>query len=161
MQLNSMIDAQHLQGTIVNLKQQENNLMNAKLDIQNLVDPMTVIAGVKAGTEAAGAVMDVVERGAALIGDAIEWADKTTDEAADVDRINGVLEFIRAEQTTLVQYAGKLLTHSISALSLNAHDITKALEDVHFMARAVKSKSIDTKDYIQMQDELADPSKSI
>jgi hypothetical protein len=29
------------------------------------------------------------------------------------------------------------------------------------MARAVKSKSIDTKDYIQMQDELADPTKSI
>lgn len=38
---------------------------------------------------------------------------------------------------------------------MNAHDITKALEDVHFMARAVKSKSIDTKDYIEMQDELS------
>lgn len=58
---------------------------------------MTVIAGVKAGTEAAGQVMDVVERGAKLIGDAIEWADKTTDEAADVERINSVLEFIRKE----------------------------------------------------------------
>jgi len=52
-----------------------------------------------------------------------------------------------------------LLTHSISALSLNAHDITKALEDVHFLARAVKSKSIDTKDYIEMQDELAGDAK--
>jgi hypothetical protein len=58
---------------------------------------MTVIAGIKAGTEAADKVMDVVERGAKLVGDAIEWADKTTDEAADVERINGVLEFIRAE----------------------------------------------------------------
>lgn len=104
--------------------------------------------------------MDVVERGAALVGSAIEWADKTTDEAADVERINGVLEFIRQEQSTLVQYAGKLLTHSISALSLNAHDISKALEDVHFMARSVKSKSIDTKDYIELQDELAGESKS-
>jgi len=120
---------------------------------------MTVIAGVKAGTEAIDKVMDVVERGADLVGKAIEWADKTTDEAADVERINGVLEFIRAEQSTLVQYAGKLLTHSISALSMNAHDITKALEDVHFMAKAVKSKSTDTKDYIEMQDELAGESK--
>jgi hypothetical protein len=71
-------------------------------------------------------------------------------EAADVERIKGVLDFIKKEQVTLVQYAGKLLTHSISALSLNAHDIAKALEDVHFLARSVKSKSIDTKDYIEM-----------
>jgi len=42
---------------------------------------------------------------------------------------------------------------------LNAHDITKALEDVHFMARACKSKAIDTKDYIEMQDELAGENK--
>lgn len=46
--------------------------------------------------------MDVVERGAKLIGDAVEWADKVTDEAADVDRIKGVLDFIKAEQVTLV-----------------------------------------------------------
>jgi len=70
-------------------------LMNSRNELQQLVDPMTVIAGVKAGTEAAGAVMDVVERGAKLVGDAIEWADKTTDEAADVERINAVLDFIR------------------------------------------------------------------
>jgi hypothetical protein len=68
---------------------------------------MTVMAGIKAGTEAAGAVMDVVERGAKLISDAIEWADKTTDEAADVERIKSVLDFIQQEQSTLVQYAGK------------------------------------------------------
>jgi len=63
---------------------------------------MTVIAGIKAGTEAADKVMDIVERGAALVGDALEWADKVTDEAADVERIKGVLDFIRAEQSTLV-----------------------------------------------------------
>jgi len=48
-----------------------------------------------------------------------------------------------------------LLTHSISALSLNAYDITKALEDVHFMAREVKTKALDTKLYIELQDELS------
>lgn len=37
-----------------------------------------------------------------------------------------------------------------------AHDINKCLEDVHFMAKAVKSKAIDTKDYIVFQDDLAE-----
>lgn len=97
MQLNNMIDPNALQATIMNLKQQESNLLNTSIEIQNLVDPMTVIAGIEAGTEAADKVMDVIERGTKLVGDAIEWADKTTDEAADVERINGVLEFIRAE----------------------------------------------------------------
>ena len=41
--------------------------------------------------------MDIVERGAGLIGDSIKWADKVTDEAADVERIKGVLDFIRKE----------------------------------------------------------------
>jgi hypothetical protein len=90
-------DPNALQPTIVNLRALEDNLYGAKLDLQNLVDPMTVIAGIKAGTEAADKVMDVVERGAALIGDAVEWADKVTDEAADVERIKGVLDFIKTE----------------------------------------------------------------
>jgi hypothetical protein len=102
MQLNNMIDHNALQPTILNLRAMEGNLLNAKLELQNMVDPMTVIAGVKAGTEAADKVMDVVERGAKLIGDAVEWADKVTDEAADVDRIKGVLDFIKQEQVTLV-----------------------------------------------------------
>ena len=102
MNLNSMVDPHALQPTILNLQNLENNLYGAKLELQNLADPMTVIAGIKAGTEAADKVMDVVERGAKLIGDAIEWADKVTDEAADVERIKGVLDFIKAEQSTLV-----------------------------------------------------------
>jgi hypothetical protein len=92
-----MIDPNALQPTIVNLRALEDNLYGAKLELQNLVDPMTVIAGIKAGTEAADKVMDVVERGAKLIGDAVEWADKVTDEAADVERIKGVLDFIKQE----------------------------------------------------------------
>jgi len=42
-------------------------------------------------------VVSIVERSAGLIGKAIEWADKTTDKAADVKRVNSVLAFIRKE----------------------------------------------------------------
>jgi len=97
LQLNSMIQPEQFQGSIMNLRQRENQLLNAKMGIQNLVDPVTAMAAIKAGTEAAGEVMDVVERGTALIGQAIEWADKTTDEAADVERIQGILDFVRQE----------------------------------------------------------------
>merc|ERR1712110_1160232 len=129
----------------------ELNLSGARqIMMQNLVDPATAIATVNAGADAADKVMNVVERGAGMVNDAIKWADKVTDEAADVNRIRGVLDFIRAEQSTLVQYAGSLLTKSISALSLNAHEITKSIEDVHFMAKSVKAKAIDTKDYIEL-----------
>lgn len=68
MQLNNLIDPNHLQPTIMNLRMLENNLLGAKSELQNLVDPMTAIAAVKAGTEAADKAMDVVERGVALIG---------------------------------------------------------------------------------------------
>lgn len=79
------------------MRQREQSLFDAKVSLQNLQDPVTTAAAIKAGTEAAGEIMDVVERGAALIGDAIEWADKTTDEAADVERIKSVLDFVKAE----------------------------------------------------------------
>lgn len=94
MQLNSMVDPNALSPMIINLRQMENNLGNAKLELQNMVDPVTAMAAVSAGVETAGKVMDIVERGAGLVGDAIKWADKVTDEAADVKRIKGVLDFI-------------------------------------------------------------------
>jgi hypothetical protein len=97
-----MIDPNALQPNFRSLREMENSLGSAKLELQNMVDPVTVIAGIKAGTEAADKVMDVVERGAKRIGDAVEWADKVTDEAADVERIKGVLDFIKKEQVTLV-----------------------------------------------------------
>jgi len=150
--LNSQIDPHALQPMILNLQNLENNLYG---EIQNLADPMTIIAGIKVGTEAADAVMTTVERGTKLIGDAVEWGDKVTTEAADVERIRGVLDFIRKEQVVLVQYAGKLLTQSISALSLAAYDISEALEDVHFMAREVKTRSERTKEYIEIQEQLS------
>lgn len=82
---------------------------------------------INAGMDIADKGLDLIEKGAGLIGKGLEWADKVTDEAADVERIKGVLDFIKKEQHVLVQYAGKLLTHSITALSMNAHDITMAL----------------------------------
>lgn len=48
-----------------------------------------------------------------------------------------------------------MLTQSITLLSLNALEISKALEDVYFLAKVVKSKSGDTKDYIDAQDALS------
>lgn len=53
------------------------------------------------------------------------------------------------------------MTKSISALSLNAHDIAKAAEDVFYMAKDVKKKSGDTKKFILAQNELADPNSPI
>lgn len=47
-----------------------------------------------------------------------------------------------------------MLTQSITLLSLNALEISKALEDVYFLAKVVKSKTTDTKLYIEAQDAL-------
>lgn len=68
----------------MNLRLMEDKLLNARLELQQLVDPVTAIAAVKAGTEAADKVMDVVERGAKMVGEVLESIDKATDEAADV-----------------------------------------------------------------------------
>lgn len=87
----------------MNLRMVEANLEGARnVMMENLVDPATAIATVNAGVETADKVMDVVERGAGMINDAIKWADKVTDEAADVNRIKGVLDFVKAEQVVLV-----------------------------------------------------------
>ena len=52
-----------------------------------------------------------------MIGDAVEWADKITTEAADVERVKAVLEFIEKEQGTLQQFTGDLLTKAVTSLS--------------------------------------------
>jgi hypothetical protein len=80
----------------------ENNLNGAKMEMMNLADPATTMAAIKGGIEIADQALDVVERGVGMIGKAVEWADKVTDEAADVERIRGVLDFIKKEQMTLV-----------------------------------------------------------
>jgi hypothetical protein len=48
-----------------------------------------------------------------------------------------------------------LLTQSITLLSLNALEISKAVQDTYFLAKVVKAKSGDTKIYIEAQDALA------
>lgn len=37
---------------------------------------------------------DVVSKGIAMIGKSVAWAEKVTDEAADVPRIKGVLDWV-------------------------------------------------------------------
>lgn len=81
----------------MNLRLMEDKLLNAKLELQQLIDPVTAIAAVKAGTEAADKVMDVVERGAKMAGEVLTAIDNATDKAADVDRIKGVLDFVKTE----------------------------------------------------------------
>jgi len=80
----------------------EDKLLNAKFDLQQLLDPVTTIAAIKAGTEAADKILDVVERGAGMVGEVLTTIDTATDKAADVERIQGVLDFVRTEQVTLV-----------------------------------------------------------
>ncbi len=41
-----------------------------------------------------------------------------------------------------------MLTESLIGLSSNSHEIMKAMQDVNFMAKSVKAKAIDVKDYI-------------
>ena len=40
---------------------------------------------------------------------ALEWADQVVDKSADVERIKGVLDFVKDEQETLVEFTGDLL----------------------------------------------------
>lgn len=48
-----------------------------------------------------------------------------------------------------------MLTQSITLLSMNALEISKAVQDTYFLAKVVKAKSGDTKIYIEAQDALA------
>jgi len=133
----------------------EQNLNAGKMELMNLLDPVSTMAAINGGLEIADKTITVVERTAGLIGKAVEWADKATDKAADTKRVTEVLDFIKKEQTTLVHYAGKLLTQSISLLSMNALEISNAVQDCYFLAKVVKAKSADTKIYIEAQDAIA------
>jgi len=75
----------------------EQNLMAGKLELMNLVDPMTAMAAVNGGLEIADKAVTVVERTAGLVGKAVEWADKATDQAADTKRVKEVLSFVKKE----------------------------------------------------------------
>lgn len=48
-----------------------------------------------------------------------------------------------------------MLTKSITLLSMNALEISRAVENVYFMAQVVKSKTNDTRTYIQVQEALS------
>lgn len=73
------------------LSMSEQNLFDARDEFQNLaVDPVTALA-------VAGAATSVVEKGLTLVGDAVDWADRAAEKAADSKRIGEVLDFIRKE----------------------------------------------------------------
>ena len=99
---------------------------------------------------------EIVKKGIAFIGKAVVWADKVTDEAADVPRIKGVLDWVQQQQAILVKYTGDKLTETIKDLSLTTLEITQSLEDLYFLSDMVKIKTEDTKAYIMMQDELTE-----
>jgi len=61
------------------------------------MDPMTAMMAVDKGLTIVDKGITVVERAAGLIGKGVEWADKVTDEAADVKRISEVLDFVKKE----------------------------------------------------------------
>lgn len=52
----------------------------------------------------------------------------------------------------MVEYTGELLSESITQLSLGANNITSVLEDVHFLAKTVKSHTVDARDYLLIMD---------
>ena len=108
---------------------------------------------IKDGAKTAGEVLEVVSKGAGLIKDAVEWSGEAADKAADVKRVKAVMKFIKDEQNVLVEYTGDLLSESITSLSLGANNITSVLEDVHYLAKTVKSHTKDAKDYLEMMDE--------
>lgn len=82
---------------IYQVSMMEQNLMAGKMELMNLVDPMTTMAAINGGLEIADKTITVVERTAGLVGKAVEWADKATDKAADTKRITEVLDFVRKE----------------------------------------------------------------
>lgn len=110
------------------------------------------------GIDIANKTINVVGKGAAIISGALEWANKASNSTDDdTAAIKATLEFVKKEQSTLVQYTGSMLTKSIQLLSMNAHEMKSALNDVYYMAYQIKAKTTDSKDYIEMIEEAADP----
>lgn len=59
----------------------EHSFGNANDEFQNLaIDPFTAMA-------VGGAAVNVVEKGLGLVGDAMDWADRAAEKAADSKRI--------------------------------------------------------------------------
>lgn len=100
--------------------------------------------------------MDVVNKGVNIIKDGIAWADEVTDKMANVEEVKALLSWVQDQSSLLVKYTGDMLTTSLVGLSTNANELMKSMQEVYFLAKSVKSKASDTRDYIQWQDDLAD-----
>jgi glycerate-2-kinase len=114
--------------------------------LQNNVDPATVKVA-----------MEVVDKVGEFVGAAVKWIDESSDKAADVERITAALTVVRDNRVTLVQYSEELLDKSIKALVLSAHQVYGAMQLVKSMAKIVKTKSVDTKEWMDSIAELDDP----
>jgi glycerate-2-kinase len=114
--------------------------------LQNNIDPATVAVA-----------MTVVDKVGEFVGAAVKWIDESSDKAADVERITAALTVVRDNRVTLVQYSEELLDKSIKALVLSAHQVYGAMQLVKSMAKIVKTKSVDTKEWMDSIAELDDP----
>jgi hypothetical protein len=114
--------------------------------LQNNIDPATVAVA-----------MTVVDKVGEFVGAAVKWIDESSDKAADVERITAALSVVRDNRVTLVQYSEELLDKSIKALVLSAHQVYGAMQLVKSMAKIVKTKSVDTKEWMDSLAELDDP----
>jgi len=101
--------------------------------------------------------MEVVDKVGEFVGAAVKWIDESSDKAADVERITAALNVVRDNRVTLVQYSEQLLDKSIKALTLSADQVYKAMQLVKSMAKIVKVKSVDTKEWMDSIAELDDP----
>jgi len=101
--------------------------------------------------------MTVVDKVGEFVGAAVKWIDESSDKAADVERITAALNVVRDNRVTLVQYSEQLLDKSIKALTLSADQVYKAMQLVKSMAKIVKVKSVDTKEWMDSIAELDDP----
>jgi len=79
---------------------------------------------------------------------------ESTDDAADVTRVEEVLNFVKQQATTLERYAGDKLTKTIIKMTMSAKDMYEAIQKVKKMAHAVKYKALDIKKWMQSFDEL-------
>lgn len=96
-QLSRAMPVQTNLDMIYQVSMMEQNLIAGKMELMNLLDPVSTMAAINGGLEIADKTITVVERTAGLVGKAVEWADKATDKAADTKRITEVLDFVRKE----------------------------------------------------------------
>lgn len=96
----------------------------------------------------------IAEEALGMVAGAIQYVGKATDDAADVKRVEEVLAFVRQEKVILVRYTGDMLTESITVLNQSANKMYKSMQKVKSLAKGVKNKAVDIRDWTESFDEL-------